>query len=269
MPCQVVCYMRKVLEEKEKVLLVDPRNRRYLVTLKKDGRFHSTSGFISHNQIMGQEEGVILKSSLRIPFLVVRPTLADYILKMPRGAQVVYPKDIGIILLWADIYPGATVLEAGMGSGALTMALLRAVGDKGKVISYELRPDFAQRALTNIRDYLGTIDNLIVRSKDIYEEIDEEPLDRMILDLPEPWRVVESAARTLRPGGIFVTYTPTIIQTQRVVEALRDQGNFCLIEVLETLLRPWNIEGPSVRPAHRMVAHTAFISIARKKIIPS
>ena len=195
---------------------------------------------------------------------MVRPTLAEYILKMPRGAQVIYPKDIGMILMIADIYPGAKIVEAGIGSGALTMALLRVVGDKGEVISYEVREDFIKRAVENINVYHGRADNLLVRNKDIYEGIDEEGIDRVVLDLPEPWRVVTHAERSLRQGGIFLCYLPTTIQVSMVVEALKMSGTFIQIETIETLLRTWHVEENSVRPDHRMVAHTGFITVARK-----
>ncbi len=251
------------LSEGEWVILWEGK-RRHLVQLEKDGTFHYNKGYISHNQIIGQEEGTIVKSSQGGNLLVLRPTYSDFVLEMPRGAQIIYPKDIGIILVWADIYPGARVLEAGIGSGALTIALLQAVGETGTVISYEVREDFAERALNNIENFLGRKDNHILRLKDIYEGIEDENLDRIILDLPEPWRVIEHTEKALRPGGIFLSYTPTIIQAQKTVEALQTFNSFTFIEVIEVLLRPWQIEGFSVRPFHRMVAHTAFLTIARK-----
>ena len=184
---------------------------------------------------------------------------------MPRGAQIIYPKDIAVILLWADIYPGAAVLEAGIGSGALTMGLLRAVGETGRVISYEIREDFLQRAEKNIGLYFGKLPpNLLTRLQDIYEGIEERGQDRIVLDLPEPWRLVGSAGDALRPGGILLSYLPTILQSSQLTEALHRDGRFSQIETIETLLRSWHIEGMSVRPDHRMVAHTGFITTARR-----
>jgi tRNA (adenine57-N1/adenine58-N1)-methyltransferase catalytic subunit len=171
---------------------------------------------------------------------------------------------LGVIVQWADIYPGAQVFEAGTGSGALTMALLRAVGDRGHVYSYEAREDFARTAMTNINRYLGPSKNLTVRQKNAYEGIEETELDRVILDLPEPWQVVPHAALALRSGGIYLSYVPTIPQVMQTVEALNRVAVFSMIQSFETLLRTWNIEGRSVRPDHRMVAHSGFLTVARK-----
>jgi len=255
------------ISEGEWIILLDSK-KRYLLKIERDKIFHYHKGFVNHNDIIGKEEGSTIKSSHGGTLLILRPTLSEYILEMPRGAQIIYPKDIATILIWADIYPGARVLEAGIGSGALTIALLQAVGETGLVISYEIREDFAKRALINIENFLGRKENHILRLKNIYEEIEDENIDRIILDLPEPWRAIENVIKALRPGGIFLAYTPTILQAQKTVEALKDSKNFTLIETIETLLRPWQIEELSVRPYHRMVAHTAFLTIARK-IIPT
>jgi tRNA (adenine57-N1/adenine58-N1)-methyltransferase len=172
-----------------------------------------------------------------------------------------------MILFWADIQPGCRVLEAGMGSGALTLALLRAVGPEGRVISYEQREEFARRALTNIRLRMGEVANLMVRLMPLEEGIaDEEPLDRVVLDVPEPWGLAAAVAGRLRSGGIFLAYVPTIIQSHQFSETLRHDPRWAQIETFETLYRPWNIEGQSVRPFHRMVAHTGFISVARRVV---
>ncbi|MGB9767514.1 MAG: tRNA (adenine-N1)-methyltransferase [Dictyoglomus turgidum] len=251
------------ISEGEWVVLFDSK-RRYLIQVEREKIFHFHKGYIRHNDIIGMEEGSIIRSSQGANLLVLRPTYSDFILEMPRGAQIIYPKDIATILVWADIYPGARVLEAGIGSGALTIALLQAVGETGTVISYEIREDFAKRALSNIENFLGKKDNHILRLKDIYEEIIDENIDRIILDLPEPWRAIDNILKALRPGGIFLAYTPTIIQAQKTVEALKGTKSFTLIETIETLLRPWQIEGLSVRPFHRMVAHTAFLTVARR-----
>lgn len=200
--------------------------------------------------------------------LALRPTFGEYVLKMPRGAQVLYPKDLALIPMWADVYPGARVFEAGTGSGALTMALLRAVGPRGLVVTYEAREDFARTAMTNIERYMGAMPNLIALRKNAYEGIDllddGIPFDRLVLDLPEPWQVVPHAARVLRSGGVYLSFVPTVPQVQQTVEALERTAVFCMIETFETLLRTWSIQGRSVRPDHRMVAHSGFLTVARK-----
>jgi tRNA (adenine57-N1/adenine58-N1)-methyltransferase len=183
---------------------------------------------------------------------------------MPRGAQVVYPKDQALILVLADVYPGATVVEAGTGSGALTMSLVRAVGPQGRVFSYDVREEFQRTARRNIERFLGETPTLVLRLHDITAGIPDAPADRLILDLPEPWRVVGPAATALRPGGIFLAYLPTTVQVQLTVEALEASRAFALIETVESLLRPWHVAGASVRPMHRMVAHTGFLVVARR-----
>jgi tRNA (adenine57-N1/adenine58-N1)-methyltransferase len=190
----------------------------------------------------------------------VRPTLADFVLSMPRGAQVIYPKDLGPLLILADIFPGARVLEAGVGSGALSMTLLRAGAD---VVGYELREDFAAKAEANVASFLGTGCPYRVERRDVYEGIDEVGLDRIMLDLPEPWRVVKHAVTALRPGGIFVSSLPSVVQVAQLRDAL-DAAPFVLAETIEVLQRSWHVAGLSVRPDHRMVAHTGFLTSARR-----
>jgi tRNA (adenine57-N1/adenine58-N1)-methyltransferase len=254
-------------QDGEQVLLIDRRGKRHLIFLRKAETFHSDRGWIAHDAIVGQPEGSWVRSSLGMRYLAVRPTLAEYVLEMPRGAQVIYPKDLAMILFWADIYPGSRVLEAGMGSGALTLALLRAVGPEGRIITYEQREEFARRALANIRLRLGEVTNLTVRLRPIEEGIhDEDPVDRVLLDLPEPWGLAAAVGARLRPGGIFLAYVPTIIQSYQVSETLRRDPQWAMVETFETLYRPWNIEGQSVRPFHRMVAHTGFITVARRVV---
>lgn len=214
--------------------------------------------------MIGREEGLTVETSRGERVLVLRPTLAEFVLEMPRGAQVIYPKDLAMMVLWGDVYPGATVVEAGTGSGALTMALLRAVGPAGRVFSYEIREDFARQARRNIARLLGEPETLTLRAHDIYDGIPDAPADRLFLDLPEPWRVVPHAAAALRPGGVWVSYVPTVPQAAQTVETLRAAAAFAMMETLETLLRSWNIDGLSVRPAHRMVAHTGFVTTARR-----
>jgi tRNA (adenine57-N1/adenine58-N1)-methyltransferase len=181
---------------------------------------------------------------------------------MPRGAQVIYPKDLGPILMLADIFPGAHVLESGVGSGALTATLLRAVGPTGHVTGYELREEFADRARKNVEGFLGEGQPLSVEVRDAYEGIDDTDLDRILLDLPEPWRIVKHAEGALRPGGIFLAYLPTIGQVARLREELAG-SSFGMTDSLEVLQRHWHVDGQSVRPDHRMVAHTGFLTYAR------
>ncbi|HXU90520.1 MAG TPA: tRNA (adenine-N1)-methyltransferase [Methylomirabilota bacterium] len=254
-------------QDGEQVLLIDQRGKRHLIFLRKSETFHSDRGWISHDAVIGQPEGTWVRSSMGLRYVALRPTLAEFVLDMPRGAQVIYPKDLAMILFWADVYPGCRVLEAGMGSGALTLALLRAVGPDGRVITYEQREEFARRALANIHMRSGEVTNLTVRLGPVEEGVaDEEPVDRVLLDLPEPWKLTGAMARVLRPGGIFLSYVPTIIQAQQMAETLGRDRHWALVETFETLFRPWNIEGQSVRPFHRMVAHTGFITVARRVV---
>jgi tRNA (adenine57-N1/adenine58-N1)-methyltransferase len=229
-------------------------------------------GRVRHDDVIGHSDGTAVETSRGERLLALRPTLSEYILSMPRGAQVIYPKDLGLILMLADIHPGARIIEAGTGSGALTMALVRAAGPDGRVFSYEVREEFQRIAARNISRYLGETPTLSMRLHDISTGIPdagagEPPVDRIVLDLPEPWHVVRPAVEALRPGGIFLAYLPTTIQVQQDVEALSASRSFTLIETVETLLRPWNVSGLSVRPAHRMVAHTGFLVTARR-IVP-
>jgi tRNA (adenine57-N1/adenine58-N1)-methyltransferase len=248
-------------EPGEPVLLIDRKSRRYLFDLTSGREFHTHTGVIAHDEIIGKPEGSRLRSTRGSYFLALRPTLADAVLKMPRGAQVIYPKDIGPILMLADIFPGARVLEAGIGSGALSMALLRA----GAVVSgYERREDFCARARANVERFCGSeaLERYRTEVRDVYEGIDEVGLDRVVLDLPEPWQVVPHASPALRPGGILLAYTPSIVQVQRLRRAL-DDSPFDLHETVEILQRGWHVEGDAVRPNHRMVAHTGFLTVSR------
>jgi len=246
----------------ERVLLVDSKQRRHLVTLAEAGEFHTHAGFVPHAEIIGQPDGSVIRTTRGARLTAVRPTLAEYVLEMPRGAQVIYPKDLGPILVLADVFPGARVLESGVGSGALTMALLRAIGPTGHVTGYEIREDFAKRARQNVEGFLGPDVPLDIEIRDVYEGIAVDDLDRILLDLPEPWRVVKHAEHALHPGGILLAYLPTIGQVARLREELEDSG-FGMAQTLEVLHRTWHVEGQSVRPDHRMVAHTGFLTHAR------
>jgi tRNA (adenine57-N1/adenine58-N1)-methyltransferase len=244
----------------ERVLLIDAKERRYLLKLREGETFHTHAGILAHDDVIGQTEGTTVVGSTGREFLVFRPTLADVILKMPRGAQIIYPKDLGAILIAADVGPGQRILEAGVGSGALSMTLLRA---GAQVIGYEIREDFAQGARNNVVAQLGEDVDYRVEVRDVTEGIDECDLDRILLDLPEPWNVVPIAAKSLRPGGILLAYLPTINQTALLREALAACG-FGLAETVEILRRTWHIEARSVRPDHRMVGHTGFLTTARR-----
>ena len=245
----------------ERILLLDSKDRRYLVTLSEGGEFHTHSGPVSHDLLIGSEEGSVVRSSRGARYLAVRPTLAEVVLKMPRGAQVIYPKDLGPLLILADIFPGARVLESGLGSGALSMALLRAGAE---ITGYEIREDFAARAEANVAGFLGTkvLSRYHVEVRDVYQGIDATDLDRVVLDLPEPWRVLASATDALRSGGIVVSYLPSITQVVTFRQGLETHG-FGMAETIEVLNRSWHVEGQAVRPDHRMVAHTGFLTSAR------
>jgi tRNA (adenine57-N1/adenine58-N1)-methyltransferase len=246
----------------ERALFFDSKDRRYLVTLVEGGEFHTHSGPVAHDEVLGKEEGCVVRSSRGARYTVVRPTLSEVVLKMPRGAQVIYPKDLGPILMLADIFPGCRVLEAGVGSGALSMTMVRAGAD---IVGYEIRADFAARAEANVAAFLGPDvvgTRYRVSVRDVYEGIDEVGLDRIVLDLPEPWRVVKHAEAALRPGGIIVAYVPSILQVSQLRDAL-DASAFGMAETMEIMLRTWHVEGQSVRPDHRMVAHTGFLTHAR------
>jgi tRNA (adenine57-N1/adenine58-N1)-methyltransferase len=250
---------RSLLGVGERVLLVDAKERRYLITLRTGASFHTHVGIIDHDDLIGIPEGSTALGSTGRRFLVVRPTLSDAVLKMPRGAQVIYPKDLGAILIEADIAPGMRVLEAGVGSGALSMTLLRAGAD---VVGYELREDFAERARSNVEAMVGPGARYRVEIRDVYAGIEEEGLDRILLDLPEPWQVLPHALKALRPGGILCAYLPSINQTSQLRNVL-DQSGFGMASTLEVLHRTWHVEARSVRPDHRMVGHTGFLTTAR------
>jgi len=251
------------LKAGDAVIFIDRKGRRYLKTLNA-GKKILIRGELVADSIFGIEEGSRVKFSGGETFLVLRPTYADLIPLLPRAAQVIYPKDTGPLLIWGDVFPGATVIEGGTGAGALTIALLRAVGPAGRVISYEIREDFAAVARKNVAAYFGYAPNWTLKLRDLYEGFDETGADRMFLDLPEPSRALEVAARALRPGGVLVSYVPTALQIKDTVDALQARADFGEVETFETLLRHWQVKGMSVRPFFRMVAHSAFIIVARR-----
>lgn len=250
-------------QEGDLVLLVDRKRRRYLQRLTERGSFQTHLGRVPHVEIIGQEVGSRLQVGSH-RYLALRPTLAEYTVESRRLTQIIYPKDVGAILVAADIFPGARVLEAGLGSGSLSMALLRAIGPGGELFSYEVRTESVAGAIENIRAALGETPNHTVRCHDLYEGIPDVDLDRVVLDVPEPWQAVEHAARALAPGGVFLAYLPTVLQVHRLVDALNREPEFDLVDSFEVLHRPWHVTRRSVRPVHRMVAHTAFLTTARK-----
>ncbi|MCU1396242.1 MAG: trmI [Ilumatobacteraceae bacterium] len=254
--------MNKPFEYGDRVLLLDSKQRRYMMVLKEDGEFHSHNGFVAHAAIVGNFEGLIARSTRGSSYTVLRPTLEDFVVQMPRGAQVIYPKDLAPICMLADIGPGVKVFETGVGSGALSMTMLRYGAD---ITGYELREDFLNRATSNVRSFLGedALSRYKVQLRDAYEGIDETDFDRVVLDLPEPWNVVPHAEKALRLGGILVAYTPSITQAAKVRETFAASRAWNGARTLEVLHRGWHIEGQAVRPDHRMVAHTAFLTTAR------
>ena len=245
----------------DKVLLLDTKQRRYLVNLAEGGEFHTHNGLFAHAELVGQLEGVVVKSTRGSAYTALRPTLEDFVVEMPRGAQVIYPKDLAPICMLADIGPGVRVFESGVGSGALSMTMLRWGAD---IVGYEIREDFKNRATTNVRSFLGeeALSRYRVELRDAYAGIDERDIDRVVLDLPEPWQVVPHAMEALRPGGILVAYNPSIIQVSQLREALATK-QWNGTRSLEVLHRGWYVEGTAVRPDHRMVAHTGFLTVAR------
>jgi tRNA (adenine57-N1/adenine58-N1)-methyltransferase len=257
----------------EPVRLTDPKGRSHLITLRAGASYHTHQGALSHDDIIGGPDGNVVVSGGGTPYVVFRPLLADYTLAMKRGAAVVYPKDAAQIVAFADVFPGARVLEAGAGSGALSCWLLRAVGESGTVTSFERRPEFAEVARRNVEQFFG---GLPAAWQLVNGEFggaaaagDLDPLapadcDRIILDMLAPWDCVQAAAEVLVPGGLICCYVATTTQLSRTVEALRGQGGFDEPVAWESLVRGWHVEGLAVRPEHRMVGHTGFLVTARR-----
>ncbi|ADU50256.1 tRNA (adenine-N(1)-)-methyltransferase [Thermaerobacter marianensis DSM 12885] len=254
----------------ELVVFVDAKLRRRLQRLRPGRVFQAPAGgIVRHESVAGLPEGSSVTTSTGGRLWVLRPTLEEYVLAMPRRTQVIYPKDLGQIVVRSNLGPGGRVLEAGVGSGATTLALLRAVGPAGRVISYERRPEFARLARENVERFFGSLPPWWqVEIRDVYQGIDERDLDAVVLDVPEPFHCVDSAARALRPGGVLLCWLPTTNQVQELVTALRRHPAWDLIETVELLLRPWHVTAASVRPEHRMVAHTGFLVTARR-VVPA
>lgn len=255
---------RGPLRAGEDVILIDPKGEEHQITLTPGKPFGTHKGNILHDDIIGKEEGSMAWTARGTGYRVFRPTYNQYILNLKRHAQIIYPKDIGPILLWADVFPGATVLEAGIGWGALTIKLLEAVGPTGRIVSYEIREDFAESGKKTVNRFLGECANLEVKVRDIYQGIEERDVDRIVLDLPEPWHVVPHAASALAPGGIVLSYLPSTVQVKQLVERVEETGSFNEPEVFEVIHRPWHVKGQSVRPVQWMFSHSAFIVVSRK-----
>jgi tRNA (adenine57-N1/adenine58-N1)-methyltransferase catalytic subunit len=248
----------------EPVQLTDPKGRSHLITLRAGASFHTHRGMLSHDDIIGGPDGNVVRSLGGTPYVVFRPLLADFTLAMKRGAAVVYPKDAAQIVAFADVFPGARVLEAGAGSGALSCWLLRAVGEQGTVVSFERRPDFAEIARKNVEQFFGAAPPAWQLVTGEFSPEGLAGFDRVILDMLAPWELADAVASVLAPGGLACCYVATTTQLSRTVEALRGHGAFDEPAAWESLIRPWHVEGLAVRPGHRMVGHTGFLVTARR-----
>jgi tRNA (adenine57-N1/adenine58-N1)-methyltransferase len=250
----------------DQVQLTDPKGRHHTITLEAGKEFHTHQGSFPHDALIGAPEGTVVTSTGGIPYLALRPLLADYVLSMPRGAAVVYPKDAAQIVAMADVFPGALVIEAGVGSGALTMSLLRAVGRHGKVHSYERRAEFAKIATANVERFFGGPQRAWrLTVGDLVESLDEPELaDRVILDMLAPWECIDAVAAVLVAGGVLCCYVATTTQLARTVETIRAHGGFTEPASWESMIRTWHVEGLAVRPDHRMIGHTGFLVTSRR-----
>jgi tRNA (adenine57-N1/adenine58-N1)-methyltransferase len=253
----------------DRVQLTGPKNRLHTVTLSEDGELHTHHGVLKHRDLIGLPDGSVVANSSGHEYLALRPLLRDFAMSMPRGAAIVYPKDAAQIVMQADIFPGATVVEAGVGSGALSLSLLRAVGPSGNLVSFERREDFAEVARANVETFFGEApDTWRVVVGDLLEALPDElpvgSVDRVVLDMLAPWEVMDVVADALTPGGVVLCYVATATQLSRVAEFIRGTGLFTDPEASETMVRGWHVEGLAVRPDHRMVAHTGFLLTARR-----
>lgn len=252
-------------EDGDRVQLTDEKGKMYSFFLRSGNQWHSHKGWINHDEIIGKPEGVVLHSNSGTAYQALRPLLNDYVLSMPRGATIIYPKDSAIILGFADVFPGAKVLEAGAGSGALSISLLRAVGETGALTSFEERDDFLTIAQENVRNYFGAVPtNWSLKSGRVEEGKFHGEFDRVIYDMLAPWDVLGTAVAALKPGGVLCCYVATTTQLSRTAEAIKENGHFSEPESFETLLRNWHHEGLAVRPAHSMNAHTGFLLLTRR-----
>ena len=249
----------------DRVQLTDQKGKIYSITITPGKEWHTHKGWIVHDDLIGLPEGSVVSTSAGLKFTAFIPLLTDYVLSMPRGATIVYPKDAALIVGFADIFPGARVLEAGVGSGALTLSLLRAVGPTGSVHSVERREEFAANATSNIENYFGGRPaNWSLAIGSVQEQEFNQEFDRVILDMLAPWECVDMAAKVLRPGGVFMAYVATTTQLSATAEALKDDGHFTEPESFESMVRGWHHEGLAVRPQQRMIGHTGFLIFSRR-----
>jgi tRNA (adenine57-N1/adenine58-N1)-methyltransferase catalytic subunit len=261
---------RGPFEAGELIALTDPKGRRHSIVLSAGGQFHTAKGPVKHDDLIGRPEGVVVTSARGVDYLAMRPLLRDFTVAMPRGAAVVYPKDAALIVMGADIFPGATVLEAGAGSGALSCALLRAVGATGHLVSYERREDFASIARRNVENFFGQPHPAWdLRVGDLVASLADRPMrpgtvDRVILDMLAPWECVAAVAQLMIPGGVLCCYVATTTQLAETIETLRAHTGFTEPEATESLVRAWHVEGLAVRPGHAMVGHTGFLIMTRR-----
>ncbi len=255
--------------EGDRVQLTDPKGRLHTITLTAGKQFHTHRGHLTHDDLIGAPDGSTITNTAGVEYLALRPLLADYVMSMPRGAAVVYPKDAGQVVMMADVFPGATVVEAGVGSGALSMSLLRAVGEHGHLLSFERREDFADIARANARDFFGgdhpawtvTVGDL---AEALPAAVEPGTVDRVVLDMLAPWDCLDAVAEALTPGGVLICYVATTTQLSKVAEAMRDHGTFTEPQAWESLVRGWHLEGLAVRPQHRMHGHTGFLVTTRR-----
>ena len=255
--------------EGDRVQLTDPKGRLHTITLAAGKQFHTHRGHLRHDDLIGAPDGSTITNTAGVEYLALRPLLADYVMSMPRGAAVVYPKDAGQVVMMADVFPGATVVEAGVGSGALSMSLLRAVGEHGRLLSFERREDFADIARANARDFFGgdhpawtvTVGDL---AEVLPGTVEPGTVDRVVLDMLAPWECLDAVGDALVPGGVLICYVATTTQLSKVAEAMRDHGTFTEPQAWESLVRGWHLEGLAVRPQHRMHGHTGFLVTTRR-----
>jgi tRNA (adenine57-N1/adenine58-N1)-methyltransferase catalytic subunit len=253
----------------DRVQLTGPKGRLNTITLEAGKQFHSHRGFLSHDELIGKPDGSVVTSSSGDQYLALRPLLGDFVMSMPRGAAIVYPKDAAQIVSLADVFPGATVVEAGVGSGALSLSLLRGVGPEGRLLSFERREEFAEIARANVASFLGAAPaNWSVTLGDLAEvlpeTVEQGTVDRVVLDMLAPWECLPAVSEALKPGGVLICYVATVTQLSRVAEAIRATGLYTHPDPVETLVRGWHVEGLAVRPDHRMVGHTGFLVTARR-----
>ena len=257
--------MRPEFNYNDRVQLTDAKGKLHTITLKEGGEWHTHKGWLIHDQIVGMPQGSVVETTAGLKFLAFKPLLGDYVLSMPRGATIVYPKDAALIVGFADIAPGLRVLEAGVGSGALTISLLRAVGPAGAVDSYERRAEFAEIATKNVHNYFdGVPENWKLTLGSVQDKSSEVKYDRIVLDMLAPWECVELADNVLPPGGVLLAYVATTTQLSAMAEAIKETGRFTEPESNESLVRQWHHEGLAVRPVHRMIGHTGFLIQARR-----